>query len=185
MIGSSVTRSAALAVVLIAAHGCKTERHHDAKHSAERVLDKQVELEDKRIELGNHKQRDIAKASELVETSSDLAEAAAGFAHDKQTRIAGLRAEHQAIATQPMLISTIAQALPLTEAGRTGIDEKLQVFQMRLDETSNLIGRLDRASAEQYAEADDAVIAAMKRLEEARRAAWKALDDAPRNERSS
>jgi hypothetical protein len=79
----------------------------------------------------------------------------------------------------------IAQALPLTEAGRTGIDEKLQIFQMRLDETINLIGRLDRATAEQYAEADDEVSAAMKRLEEARLAAWKALDDAPRNDRSS
>ena len=100
-------------------------------------------------------------------------------------RLEALRAEHSVIATQPMLISTIAQALPLTDPGRIEIDEKLQVFQMRLDETANQIAKLSHASPAQFPREEAAVAAALKRLDEARRAAWKALDDAPRSDRSS
>src|SRR5262245_33633045 len=69
----------------------------------------------------------------------DLAQAHSELAFRRMARINALRAEHAVIATQPNLISTMAQNFGLTDDGRALVDEKLSYFQMHLDETKNLI----------------------------------------------
>jgi hypothetical protein len=86
----------------------------------------------------------------------------------------GLVAQLQVIATQPVIISTMAAAFPLTEAGRAQVTEKLQALQMRFDEAKNLVESGDPQAAD-----------AVKRLDAARKEAWDALDKAPRVDRSS
>ncbi len=179
------TRSIAIAFALVAAQGCNKDPSQGAQGAAERVVDRQVQLQDQREELADKQVSDVRKANQLVKTSGELAAATREFEERRAVRMATLRGVHEVIATQPMVISTIAQALPLTEAGRADIDEKLQVFQMRLDEAENLIRALAHARADEYGNDDNAVTGAMKRLEESRKAAWQALDNAPRSDRSS
>jgi hypothetical protein len=85
-----------------------------------------------------------------------------------------LEAELQVIATQPIIISTMARVFPLTEAGRARVTEKLEAMQMRFDEAKNLVEAGDPQARE-----------AMKKLDDARKDAWDALDNAPRVDRSS
>ena len=92
----------------------------------------------------------------------------------RQVRDRAPEVELQVIATQPIIINTMAQVFPLTEAGRAQVTEKLQALQMRFDEAKNLIEAGD-------AQAPDA----MKKLDAARKDAWDALDKAPRVDRSS
>ncbi len=56
---------------------------------------------------------------------------------------------------------------------------------MRLDETANQIQALASAPATEIATRDDDLTKAMDRLEDARKAAWKAIRDAPRTDRTS
>jgi len=93
----------------------------------------------------------------------------------RELRVRSFDAQLKVIATQPIIINTMARVFPLTEAGRAQVTAKLQQLQMRFDEAKNALR-----------EADDSKVAdAMKRLEEARKDAWDALDKAPRTDRSS
>ena len=85
-----------------------------------------------------------------------------------------LEAELQVIATQPIIISTMARVFPLTEQGRARVTEKLEALQMRFDEAKNLVEAGDPRAAD-----------AVKALDAARKDAWDALDKAPRVDRSS
>ena len=85
-----------------------------------------------------------------------------------------LEAELSVIATQPVIISTMARVFPLTEAGRARVTEKLEALQMRYDEAKNLVEAGDPQAR-----------AAMQKLDDARKEAWDALDKAPRVDRSS
>lgn len=85
-----------------------------------------------------------------------------------------LVAELQVIATQPVIISTMARVFPLTEEGRARVTAKLEALQMRFDEAKNLVEAGDPRAAD-----------AVKKLDAARKDAWDALDKAPRTDRSS
>lgn len=92
----------------------------------------------------------------------------------RELRIRSLEAQLQVIATQPVIIHTMARVFPLSEAGRAQVTHKLEALQMRFDEAKNLVRAGDPQATE-----------AMKRLEDARKDAWDALDKAPRTDRSS
>lgn len=113
------------------------------------------------------------------------AEHSADFAARRQSRFRALDAQLQVIATQPMLINTMANVLPLTEAGRAHVTAKLQVLQMRFDEAKNQVALVRACSAERCKDADDKAADALKKLDDARKDAWDALDKAPRTDRSS
>ena len=172
----------AVAFGIVAAQGCNTSKSHKA---ADKVVDRQADLSEERKDLGDKKVDEIKETKGVVKKSGDLADATADFKARRQMRVDELRAEHQVIGTQPLLISTMAQAFPLTDAGRTDVNEKLQVLQMRLDQTANMINGLGTSTAKDYNDRDDAIGEAMSKLDDARKAAWKALDDARRTDRSS
>jgi hypothetical protein len=118
-------------------------------------------------------------------TSNHTVDHSADFAARRQLRARALEAQLQVIATQPMLINTIAQVFPLTEAGRARVTEKLVALQMRFDEAKNQIGLVRTSLPDQLEAADAKATDAMKKLDDARKDAWDALDKAPRTDRSS
>lgn len=156
--------------IAVAFAGCKPETARKADRAAENLLEQRADL----------KEAVKAQPDQAATESKELSDAVKLFAERKRIRIAALRGEHSVIATQLRLISTLTEYSQLTDAGRADINNKLSVFQRRLDEASNHIEGLSGASAEVWQQRDDAVREVMTVLESARRAAWKALDDAPR-----
>jgi len=129
---------------------------------------------------------DIAdEAKDVGKGARKLADAEHEFQYAKMIRIQTLRGIHAVIASQPMLINSFAMSLPIVESDRAVINEKMQIFQMRLDEAGNQIETLNGISAESWEQRHDDVNKAMDRLNDARKDAWKALDDAKRLDRTS
>lgn len=113
------------------------------------------------------------------------AEHSADFAARRQTRYRALDAQLQVIATQPIMINAMAKVFPLTEAGRAFVTAKLQTLQMRFDEAKNQVVLVRTSLVDHFSDADEMATAAMRRLDDARKDAWDALDKAPRTDRSS
>jgi hypothetical protein len=88
------------------------------------------------------------------------------------------------VATQPMLISTISTQTALTDKARADLAEKMQVFQMRIDEAGNAIEAVQSTDATSFEDRNDDASKAMDRLEDAREDAWEALNDGDRIEAS-
>jgi hypothetical protein len=122
--------------------------------------------------------KDVAKQSE------ELREAEYTFDVKRTNRVAQLRAEHQVVATQPMLINSLGAATALTDRARADLAEKLTLFQMRLDEAGNAIEGLQTTDAAAFESKNDDAAKAMERLEDARDNAWEALNDGDRIEPS-
>jgi hypothetical protein len=163
-----------LAIAVVFA-GCKPETARKAERAAKDVVEQRQDL----------KEATQSDPTKVAAESKELSEAATLFVERKRIRIAALRGEHSVIATQLKLISTLSEYFPLTDAGRADINNKLSQFQMRLDEASNHIEGLDGAPADHWIERDDAVREVMEKLDGAREAAWRALQDAPRVHRTA
>ena len=157
------------AVICLAA--CKSESSRKANNAADHVLEQREELTE--------------GSKEVAKESSELMKAEETFAFRRQARVQVLRATHSAVGTQPMLISMMSANFDLTDAGRAAINERLTTFQRRLDEAANLIQGLQGVDAAEWEVRDEAVSEAMQKLEDARQAAWGALEDAPRVDRSA
>ena len=125
------------------------------------------------------------QAAQVGDRQDAVARAADEFAVRRETRVDVLAAEHGVVSTQSPLLQTLADSLPLTDIGRSEVAEKLTIFAMRLDDSAHAIAALEAVPAAQFTERDDAVSKAMTRLEDARKASWKALGDAPRLDRTS
>src|SRR5204862_5646213 len=102
------------------------------------------------------------------------------FEYRRQERVNQLHALHAVIASQPMLINAIAPQTQLTDKARNDLSEKMQVFQMRVDEAGNLVEQLQTVHEDNFENRDDAANKAMDRLKDARDDAWKALNDGDR-----
>jgi hypothetical protein len=156
----------AIAIALV---GCKPETARKADTASKKVIDEREQV----------RQAAQDKPHEVAVESKELGEAAQHFAESKRIRVAALRGEHSVIATQLMLISTMAEYFPLTAAGRADVTEMLAAFHMRLDVAKNQIEALAGATVDDWEDRDDAVREAMTALDQARAAAWRALNDAP------
>jgi hypothetical protein len=126
-----------------------------------------------------------AAQAKLDDHTEDVSRAADVFAVRRKTRIDALAAEQGVIATQPMIVQMLSDALPLTELGRSQVNEKLTVFEMRLDDSAHAIEALETVPASEFTARDDAMTKQMSRLDDARKDTWKALDTAPRLDRTS
>ncbi len=169
-------RDIALAAVLIAA--CKQEdTQHKSDQSAANVVDKQQDLRKQENRQARRAPTD-KKVDELGLARDD-------FEVQRTLRIETLRAVHAITAAQRPMMRSLADTLPLTEIGKEQVKEKLDVLQLRLDETGNLIEGLRHVDAGQWKDRDGQVENAMKNLDDARKDAWKAVENAPRKDRSS
>ena len=157
--------------------------------SADQANDVKGDIEDRRAtvsEKARDNARDIAdEAKDVGAGARKLANAEHDFKYAKMVRVQTLRAVHAVIASQPMLINAFSSSLPIVESDRTLINEKLQILQMRLDDAGNQIETLNGVEAASWDQRHDDVTKAMNRLDDARKDAWKALDDAKRLDRTS
>lgn len=119
-------------------------------------------------------------AKDVGKNARELADASNEFKYRKMVRIQTLRAVHAVEASQPMLINAFAQAFPLVEKDRGEVNEKLLIFQMRLDEAGNAIQSLELVEAKDWEARNDAVSKALERVEDAREDVWESLRDADR-----
>lgn len=180
-------RNVALALALVAGAGaCKqNDTKHDVDKAADKVNDKTDDLRDERKDLADKKVDEVEKSKDVVKKAGEAGNANADFEAKRDIRVRTLRAQLAVIATQPKVISTLAANFPITDAGRSDVNEKLTKFQMRLDEASNLVQGLQTVDASTFKDRDDAINDAMDKLDDARKDAWKALKDAPKAENPS
>jgi hypothetical protein len=166
----------------LAAGACNNDSASRANRAANKLVDRTADL----VDLQKRKlENATGEVKEVGERARDVTKAQLDFAAKRTARIDVLRVQHGLIALQPTMITGLASIAPLTDAGRADVNEKLELLQMRLDETGNLIQDLKTTDAQTFSAKDDEASDAMKRLVSARDAAWKALDDAPRAVRSS
>ncbi|HEU0032199.1 MAG TPA: hypothetical protein VFQ53_16305 [Kofleriaceae bacterium] len=118
--------------------------------------------------------------TEQAAKAQELDDAKAEFAHHRALRIGTFRGEHLVARTQPMLVSALASATPLTAAAQADITDKIRVFQLRLDEAGNAIEALRAVPVGAWAEREADVARLLLRLEAARDAAWEALREGTR-----
>lgn len=159
------------------------------ERNADQAADVRDDIQDRRntvAEKARDNAGDIAdEAKDVGNGARKLADAQHDFAYAKMVRVQTLRAIHAVEASQPMLISSFSASLPLVEGDRNLVNEKMQIFQMRLDEAGNQIETLNGVDAASWEQRHDDVNKAMDRLDDAREDAWKALDDAKRLDRTS
>lgn len=125
------------------------------------------------------------ESEDLLESSVEARDAQKEFEYQRLVRVQTLRAIHSIAATQPGVISALASSLPLVDADRAKLNEKLVLVQMRLDESANLIQGLEGVDANNWEPRERDVANAMNRLEDAREDAWEALDDADHLDQTS
>jgi hypothetical protein len=171
-----------LALVLVAGGACKNDTATQADRAAHHLVTKTEGLREAQTKL------DEGAAAERVKVADhedEVSRAADEFAVRRQTRIDRLRGEHAVMATQAGVVRALAASFPLTDVGRSNVGEKLTVFEMRLDDAAHAISALQDVPASEFEDRDDSVTKAMTRLDDARKATWSALDNAPRLDRTS
>jgi len=172
--------AAALGLAVVPA--CKSNTRHNADKAADRAQDKTDKLDDR---VADQAKAIDKETNETTKKATETAEAHNDFESRRHDRVLQLRFERDVIASQPTVMTTIASALALTEVGRADIDEKIRVMQMRVDEAGNVLNELATVGVDGFKAKDDLAADVMKRLDDARKDAWKAIDKAPRTDHSS
>lgn len=165
-----MNRVITFAALLVAIAACKPESARKADRAAEEL----TEARQQAIDEGPA----LARPKVAVAEAGRLAKAEQEFRSRRALRIQVLRGEHSVIATQPLVVGTMARSFPLTDAARAEVNGKLTEFKNALLETENLIEGLERVDANAWALRHDAVVDALTRLDDVRKATWHALDDA-------
>jgi hypothetical protein len=126
---------------------------------------------------------DRAHSMKMFEKAA--ASANVSFEDKKEVRLLGIHAERAMLGSQPNMIATFAEQLPLTAKDRTAVTVKVATFTARLAAADAQITALENATADQWIVRDAATTDAMRRLEAARDDAWSTLKNAPRIDSSS
>lgn len=122
----------------------------------------------------------IDEHQDVAEQAMNVKHAQFDFGYARLTRVGTLRAIHGLAQSQPALINAFAHDVELTDKERGLINEKLMIFQNRLDEAGNQLETLATVPAETWEQRHAVANQAMERLEDAREDAWEALHDADR-----
>ena len=153
------------------------DRVDEAHDVAENARDNREDLRENAID----NLEDVAEEQkDVAEEAGDVKTAWFDFGYARMTRVGTLRAIHGVAMAQPQLINAFAHDVELDDRERGLINEKLMIFQNRLDEADNQIASLAKVPAESWEQRHDDVNTAMERLEDAREDAWEALHDADR-----
>lgn len=169
-------RSVFIGAALLVAPACskETDTKRDVDRAAERVNETASDLREP---------REVDDRSELAESQEDadaLERASADFMERRSVRVQTMRAVHAIAASQAMVVHALTEAFPLVDQDRAEVSEKLQIFQMRLDEAGNAIQSLELVEPADWESRGDEATRALERVEDAREDAWEALNDADR-----
>lgn len=150
------------------------ERHHERELGRE--ADRSAREDERAQREAADTQRDLdRREGEVTDTT---ATADAEFTHERALRSDALRSELFVLATQPMLIASIASGKGITDRSQADINDKLNAFQTKLDEANTSIQGIQTADAETFKERDKEASKHIKEANKARDEAWKALDKA-------
>jgi gas vesicle protein len=178
---------------------CKDSTRKEADKAAENVNDQREDVKEdlkdlngamkdqvkETTETANKEMKDVnEKTADLRENVNELNAAEGDFAVRQHDRAKQLRTIHSVIASQPMLINALSGVTALTDKARATLSEKMQVFQMRVDEAGNAIEAIQAADAAGFEEKNDTAAKSLDRLKDARDDAWEALNDGDRIEAS-
>lgn len=117
--------------------------------------------------------------------SKTAGEARASFEDKKQVRLLGIHVERSLIGSQPQMIATFAEQLPLSSTDHEVVDAKVKALEARMHDADAAITALETATPDVWTTRDRAADSAMKQLEAARDDAWNTLKAAKRQDRSS
>jgi hypothetical protein len=163
--------------VLALVTACKPESARRADRAAKDVVEQREELAEAARKLPD---KGIEGTREVIEEAGELAKAVRELERQKSRRLVALHAAYDICATRAGVVAVLARDLPITDAARGEINEKLTRLDARLLEAADMIDGLGRVQIDEWEEQDDAVTGAMDRLEDAAADAWEALEDAPR-----
>ncbi|HEY0255666.1 MAG TPA: hypothetical protein VGC41_29255 [Kofleriaceae bacterium] len=110
-------------------------------------------------------------------------EARSSFEDKKQVRLLGIHVERSMIGSQPEMIGTFADQLPV--ADHSVLDAKVKMVSDRMRDADAAIDALELATPDVWNTRDTAATDAMKRLEAARDDAWNTLKAATRVDTAS
>jgi hypothetical protein len=125
------------------------------------------------------------KMFEKAKMFENVSSATVSFDDKKEVRLLGIHAERAMLGSQPTMIATFAEQLPLTANDREIVTAKVATFTARLADADARITALESASAEQWVVRDAATTDAMRRVEAARDDAWSAIKNARRIDAAS
>jgi chromosome segregation ATPase len=151
---------------------------------AERLREASEELGDQVAKTANEAGGAIGevaeKSKDLSELAAQVEPAAADFERKRAERVDTLRAVHSVSIAQPLLINTLAKTVEHSQSEEARLVERLSVFEVRVEETGQLIEQLGHVEARDWEARNDAIGEAMSRLESARKEAWETLDSIAR-----
>jgi hypothetical protein len=153
-----------------------------ADRAAELATSSDHELDRTRANLARDQ---IVRSEHVARRAAQAASADQDFEIRRDQVVTELRARHDVIANQTTLLAALGQHLPVTDAGRAEIREKLAIFNLRIDDTGHAIEDLALTPSSVWARHADDLTDMMKRLDDARVAAWHAVATAPRIGRGS
>jgi archaellum component FlaC len=157
------------------------DNREDLKKDLTKVADNAADRADKTADKAKDNVEDVTK--EMKDVSKEVAsldEAQNEFVFQRNIRIATLRATHGLDASQAAFIGVLSANGGYETASQSVINEKLGVFNQRLDESATLIQSLEGVDANAWIERDKAAVSSMNRMEDARVDAWDAVQDAKR-----
>lgn len=162
----------AIIAAALATKACKPESARRADRAAKDVVSQREDLVEAARQLPDQPGAVLAEVGEL-------ATAAAEFERQRSRRLAALGSQYDVNATQASLVGVLARDLPITDAARGEVNERLTRLHARLTEAADLIEGLGMVHIDAWEERNTAVTEAMERLDDAATDAWEALEDAP------
>jgi cyclophilin family peptidyl-prolyl cis-trans isomerase len=154
----------------------------EANDLAKDSADRQDDIRDKARDVA----KDVAgEAKDVGQEARKLRDENDEFKYRRLVRVQTLQGVLSVASAQPQLVNAFASNFAITDADKTMIDEKLQIFQNRIDDAANQIKALKSVDAQTWDQRHDDVNKAMDRVEDARKDAWTALKDAKRNDQTS
>lgn len=174
--------SAALVAALFAS-ACKPESARRADRAARDLIEERDDVVKAAKQIGDKPLGEVS--ANIAAETGKLARAAHEFEKQKSRRLAALHAILDVDASQAGIIGVLARDMPITDAARGDVNDKLTRFHMRLDEVQNLIEGLTTVAVDNWEQRNGECTDAMKRLANARSDAWEALEDAPQLDRSA
>lgn len=173
--------SLVLGAALVA--GCAKDR--STEQAVDQVTSKQAKLDQEKDKLERSRVEMLNHISQVAKAASDLATTRGKFETGRDDRAAVLGVRAAVMSSEAIVVGVLAQAVPRTGPGQLQLTGRIQVLNQKLAHAAHAIEALGRSDPMHYAELEKAASGAIDQAQDARRAAWQALDSAARHRASS
>jgi len=169
-------KALALLLAVLGLAACKPESARRADRAAKEVVEQRDDVVEAARKIPD---QPVEATKAVLAEAGELVKAAHEFEHQKSRRLAALGFQLDTTGIRASLVAMLARDMPITDAARGEINEKLTRLDARLAEATNVIEGLSKVHIDGWHALDSEATEAMKRLADAANAAWDALEDAP------